>query len=415
MNSSVWWPTMTADAPPPAVAPQNHATDHANSGNGDVEKVDCVVIGAGVVGLACARALALAGREVLILEAEAMFGSGASSRNSEVIHAGLYYPTGSLKARLCVRGRELLYRFCADHGIPHQRCGKLVVATNAQQVPALDALYRQAMANGVCDVRLLDGAQARQREPALACVAALHSPSTGIIDSHALMLALLGEAENAGATLVVNTPVRAAEWRGATIVLDCGDDAPIRLAAQCVINAAGLCAPLLAQRLPRLNPARLPRAHLAKGSYFSLRGRAPFSHLIYPLPEPGGLGVHLTLDLQGRARFGPDVEWLPDPLTTAITPDGLGLDYAVSGARISGFVEAIRRYWPALPDDALAPDYAGVRAKIVGPDEAAADFVIEGPAEHGTPGLVNLLGIESPGLTASLAIAEAVIAALDTR
>jgi L-2-hydroxyglutarate oxidase LhgO len=379
----------------------------------DLEAVDCVVIGAGVVGLACARAMALAGRQVLILEAEAAFGTGASSRNSEVIHAGLYYPPGSLKARLCVRGRHLLYGYCRERGIAHRQCGKLVVATNETQLAALEALHAQALANGVDDVRFIEADAARTMEPALACVAALHSPSTGIVDSHGLMLSLLGDAENAGAMLVLKTPVLGGDHAGERIVLSCGGETPMRLAANTVINASGLFSTLLAGHLPRLQPARLPVTHFAKGSYFSLGGRAPFSRLIYPVPEPGGLGVHLTLDLQGRGRFGPNVEWLDDP-TGEVSPQpaAVTLDYAVNPMRTQDFESEIRRYWPSLPSDSLAPDYAGIRAKIAGPGEQAADFVIEDAHTHGTAGLINLLGIESPGLTASLAIAEEVVTRL---
>lgn len=379
----------------------------------ETETVDCVVIGAGVVGLACARAMALAGHQVLILEAAGAFGTGASSRNSEVIHAGLYYPAGSLKAQLCVRGRHLLYEYCRERGIAHRQCGKLVVATGEAQRAALEDIHAQALANGVDDVRLIEAAKARSMEPALACVAALHSPSTGIVDSHGLMLNLLGDAENAGAMLVLQTPVTGADHAGGRIVLHCGGDTPMRLAATTVINAAGLFSTLLAAHLPRLQSVVLPSPHFAKGNYFSLNGRSPFSHLIYPVPEPGGLGVHLTLDLQGRGRFGPDVEWLDDPASDASPqPVGVPLDYVVNPARMKDFETEIRRYWPDLPTDALSPDYAGIRTKIVGPGEPAADFVIEDETLHGTPGLVNLLGIESPGLTASLAIAEVVAARL---
>ncbi len=381
--------------------------------NTELETVDCVVVGAGVVGLACARAMALAGRQVLILEAANAFGTGASSRNSEVIHAGLYYPAGSLKARLCVRGRHLLYAYSRERGIAHRQCGKLVVATSAAQLAALDGIHAQALANGVDDVRLIGACEARSMEPALACFAALLSPSTGIIDSHGLMLSLLGDAENAGAMLVLQTPVVSADHANGRIVLGCGGDAPMRLAATTVINAAGLFSTLLAARLPRLQSAALPSSHFAKGNYFSFSGRSPFSHLIYPVPGPGGLGVHLTLDLQGRGRFGPDVEWLDDPSGDASPqPGGVPLEYVVNPARMKDFEAEIRRYWPDLPPNALAPDYAGIRAKIAGPGEPAADFVVEDESIHGTPGLVNLLGIESPGLTSALAIAEVVAARL---
>ncbi len=369
-----------------------------------MERVDCVVIGAGVVGLACARALALAGREVLVLEAERAFGQGISSRNSEVIHAGLYYPPESLKARLCVRGRDQLYAYCAQRHVPHRRCGKLVVATAPAQLAELDTIAARAAAAGVTDLRRLDAAEARAREPRLACVAALHSPSTGIVDSHALMLALLGDAENAGATLVLETRVVRGEVHADGLVLETGGAMPMRLAARTVVNAAGLAAPWLAARITGRPAQSLPRSHFAKGSYFSLQGASPFSTLIYPVPEPGGLGVHLTLDLQGRARFGPDVEWLDE------TDELPGADrYRVDPARADAFYAEVRRYWPELPDDALQPDYAGIRPKISGPGEPAADFRIDGPREHGMGGLVDLFGIESPGLTACLAIADEVL------
>ncbi|HRP73994.1 MAG TPA: NAD(P)/FAD-dependent oxidoreductase [Rhodocyclaceae bacterium] len=373
------------------------ATDH----------LDCVVIGAGVVGLACARALAATGRAVLILEAENRFGSGASSRNSEVIHAGLYYRPGSLKASLCVRGRTLLYEYCQERHIPYRRCGKLLVATKTAQLDALDDLGTTARANGVDDLRLIDAAEAIALEPALNCVAALHSPSTGIVDSHALMLSLLADAEADGAVLVLSTPVIAGAAEAGSIMLETGGAEPMRISARTVVNAAGLAAPAIAARLHGLDRAHVPEAYYAKGSYFSLRGKAPFTHLIYPVPEPGGLGVHLTLDLQGRARFGPDVEWL--------TPQnkGTGLphpsSYRVDPARAAGFATAIRDYWPKIPPDALDPDYAGIRAKISAPTEAAADFRIDGTERHGIPRLVNLFGIESPGLTSCLAIAERVV------
>lgn len=380
-----------------------------------METVDCVVIGAGVVGLACARALALQGREVLILEATDRFGSGTSSRNSEVIHAGLYYPAGSLKATLCVRGRDLLYDYCEQRHIAHRRCGKLVVATAEAQRAQLDTIARSARANGVNDLVLLDRAAVREREPELACVAALHSPSTGIIDTHGLMLALLGDAEQRGATLVVETPVVGGEITPDGIVVDTGGAAAMRLLARAVINATGLAAPLLARHLHGLAPQHVPPARFAKGSYFSLRGKAPFSHLVYPVPEAAGLGVHLTLDLQGRARFGPDVEWV-QPATWGAAeglPDAAA--YRVDPARAALFRDAIRRYWPALPNDALDPDYAGIRPKIGDVDAPSADFRIDGPARHGVPGLVNLFGIESPGLTACLAIAEVVARELPGR
>ena len=370
-----------------------------------MDSVDTVVIGAGVVGLAVARALAQAGREVVILEAENAFGTVTSARNSEVIHAGLYYPTGSLRATLCVRGKQLLYAHCASHGVPHRRCGKLIVATDAAELPALARLQATASANGVADLQALSAAQARALEPALACVGALLSPSTGIIDSHALMLSLLGDAERAGAMLALCAPVRGARVTPQGIELAVGSaDATqpeTRLLARQVVNSAGLKAPALARLIDGLPPATIPQDHLAKGCYFTLTGRAPFSHLVYPAPgQSGHLGVHLTLDLGGQARFGPSFKWVD------------AVDYSVDAADALGFEAEVRRYWPGLPDGALQPGYAGLRPKISGPGQPAADFRIDGPALHGVPGLVNLFGIESPGLTASLAIAQAVRSAL---
>ncbi len=359
------------------------------------ENVDCVVIGAGVVGLAVARALALAGREVLVLEACNAIGTQTSSRNSEVIHAGMYYPTGSLKAQLCVRGKALLYAYCAERGIGHQRCGKFIVATAPAQLPQLQALQDRAIANGVHDLVWLDAAQAQATEPALRCVAALFSPSTGIVDSHGLMLSLLGDVEHLGGVLALNSPIALAEYIDGAIELVAADGT--RLMAKTVVNAAGLQAPALAARFAGLDPCHVPHAYFAKGSYFTLAGRAPFSRLIYPVPEAAGLGVHLTLDLGGQARFGPDVQWVDSPDNTA-----------VEAARGDAFYAEVRKYWPALPDGALVPAYAGIRPKISGPGEVARDFCIQGPKDHGVPGLVNLFGIESPGLTSCLAIGERV-------
>ena len=369
----------------------------------NVEAVDAVVIGAGVVGLAVARALALAGREVMLLEAADAFGTGTSARNSEVIHAGIYYPAGSLKARLCVQGKEQLYAYCAERGVAHQRCGKLIVATSAAQVDELRAIQQRAAANGVDDLRLLTQAEALALEPALACQAALLSPSTGIVDSHGLMLSLLGDAENAGAMLAVNSAVKslaaqAGQAQSAIKIEVGGEGGGTVLLARTVVNAAGLHAPALAARTQGLDARHVPSAYYAKGNYFTLAGRAPFSHLIYPVPEPGGLGVHLTLDLGGQAKFGPDVQWVDSP----DAPDA----YLVDPRRGDGFYAEVRRYWPALPDGALQAGYAGIRPKISGPGQPAADFVIQGPAEHGIAGLVNLFGIESPGLTSCLAIGD---------
>ncbi|MFA7270227.1 MAG: NAD(P)/FAD-dependent oxidoreductase [Sterolibacterium sp.] len=363
-----------------------------------MEKIDCAVIGAGVIGLAVARCLAQAGREVLILEAEAAFGSGISARNSEVIHAGIHYPPGSLKARLCVAGRDRLYAYCAERGIAHRRCGKLLVAADAGQVGQLDAIVAHARRNGVNDLARLTAGAARQMEPALACLAALYSPSTGIVDSHALMLALLGDAEQGGAVLAANSPVLGGEITADGILLETGGVEPMRLLAKRVFNCAGLGAQGLARNLRGLPPQSVPPLSYAKGNYYALTGRAPFSHLVYPLPEAAGLGVHLTLDLAGQARFGPDVEWVDR------------IDYRVDPCRAEAFYAAIRRYWPALPDAALVPAYAGIRPKPHAPGAASCDFIVQGKQAHGVAGVVCLYGIESPGLTASLALAEHAVA-----
>ena len=361
------------------------------------ERVDGVVIGAGVVGLAVARALARSGRTVLVLEGADTFGTGISARSSEVVHAGLYYPPGSAKAQLCVEGRGLLYEYCAAHGVEHRRCGTLVIATDPAQCAALRAIEAVARANGVGDLLWLESAEAQAMEPALRCAAALFSPSTGIVDSHGLMLSLLGDIERAGGALVCRTPVIAGARDAGRMVLEAGSASQaMRLAADVVINCAGLSAQNVAHRLGVASD-RIPPAHFAKGNYFNLHGASPFAHLVYPLPEPGGLGVHLTLDLAGRARFGPDVEWFERP------------DYTVDSRRVEPFYVAIRRYWPTLPDGSLHPAYAGIRPKLVGPGEPAADFLIHGPRHHGVPGLICLYGIESPGLTAALAIARAVV------
>ena len=371
-----------------------------------MDRVDCAVVGAGVVGLAVARALALAGHEVVLIEQATAIGTGVSSRNSEVIHAGLYYATGSLRARLCVRGRELLYRYCEERGVAHRRCGKLVVATAAAEVPQLHRIAAQATANGLggADALVwLTSAQAQAMEPALHCVAALWSPATGIVDSHGLMLALLGDAERAGAVLALASPWVAARRHGATWVLRSAGSEPFEMAARWVVNCAGLQAQAVAASMHGFPAAAIPPLHLAKGHYFSLAARSPFSHLIYPTPVDGGLGVHLTLDLAGQAKFGPDVQWLADaePAT---------LDYGVDPRRAAAFEAAVRRYWPGLPAGALQPAYTGVRPKLSGPGAPTVDFRIDGPAQHGQAGVVQLFGIESPGLTASLAIAEQVAA-----
>ncbi|HLX81068.1 MAG TPA: NAD(P)/FAD-dependent oxidoreductase [Burkholderiales bacterium] len=362
-----------------------------------MDKVESVVVGAGIVGLAVARALALSGREVVILEAEDAIGTHTSSRNSEVIHAGIYYPKGSLKARACVEGRKRLYAYCEEHGVPYRRAGKLIVATSREQIPELQAIRQKAHGNGVADVVEIPAAEAMRMEPALHCVAALHSPSTGIIDSHALMLAYLGDAEAAGAMLGLRSPLTK------VLVADSGFEIHsegTRIRSKVLVNSAGFRAPSIARLMEGFPAHKIPPEYYAKGNYYSLSSRPPFSRLIYPVPEPGGLGVHVTLDLAGQARFGPDVEWVEK------------IDYEVDPRRAERFYAAIRRYWPALPDGALAPGYAGIRPKISGPKEPAADFLIQGPAEHGIAGLVNLFGIESPGLTASLALADDVEAIL---
>jgi L-2-hydroxyglutarate oxidase LhgO len=363
-----------------------------------MDKTDCIVIGAGVVGLAVARRLAQAGREVMVLEAHPAIGMETSSRNSEVIHAGLYYPGGSLKASLCVSGREALYAYCAERGIAHQRCGKLVVATSDAQHGKLAAIAAQAAANGCAEVSMIGAADAQAMEPALRCTAALHSPMTGIIDSHGYMLSMQGDAERDGAVFAFNTRVLSGTADDEGIVLQVGDEAdPYLLHARTVVNCAGLWASHIAARIGGLDAASIPRTWFAKGNYYSLAGRAPFSRLVYPVPEPGGLGVHLTLDLGGQARFGPDVEWL----------EGEQVDYLVDPARADRFYAEIRAYWPDLPDHALQAAYAGIRPKISPPGAPAADFLF---ASHGSRHYLGLYGIESPGLTASLAIADHVLA-----
>jgi L-2-hydroxyglutarate oxidase LhgO len=359
-----------------------------------MDRVDCVVVGAGVVGLAIARKLALAGREVIVLEAAEGIGTITSSRNSEVIHAGIYYKAGSWMARMCVSGKHALYAYCRERGIPYRNCGKLIVATSPKETEKLQSIRAHAEANGVLDMQTLSGDAARALEPALNCDAALLSPSTGIIDSHSYMLSLRGDSEAAGAFYAFHTPLLAARATGGRFELDAGGATPMSIECGLLVNAAGLGAPAVARSIDGMPIELIPRAYLAKGNYFSCSARAPFSHLIYPVPEPGGLGVHLTLDLAGQARFGPDVEWVDT------------IDYAVDPARSERFYPAIRRYWPTLPDGALMPSYSGIRPKIVPPAVASQDFLIQGPKEHGVDGLINLFGIESPGLTSSLAIAD---------
>ena len=377
-----------------------------------MEQVDTVVIGAGVVGLAVARALALSGREVMVIEKEVAVGQGVSSRNSEVVHGGLYYPTGSLKAKLCVRGKELLYAYCAERGLPYQQCGKLIVATDASQMEKLAKIEAQAAANGV-PVQRLSSAQAKAIEPELECLAALRSPTTGIVSAHDLMTALQGDLENAGGMVALATQVESVRFfKGnqalsgvfiAQSAMESGANAEqIELGFHHLINTTGLYAPLLARRFEGLQSEHIPPAHFAKGNYYSLAGKAPFKHLIYPIPEAAGLGVHLTLDLGGQAKFGPDVQWLEG----INSPDDI--DYSVDPRRADGFYAEVRKYWPGLRDGQLTPSYSGVRPKITAPHEAAADFVIQGQATHGVRGLVNLFGIESPGLTSCMAIGEEV-------
>ncbi len=358
-------------------------------------QVQAVVIGAGAVGLACARALALAGKEVIILERNTDFGLETSARNSEVIHAGIYYPPGSLKAKMCVQGRQRLYAFCQSHGVEHSRCGKLIVATSERQLSELKNIQARALANGVDDLELLTASQAVALEPSLHAMGALLSPSTGIINGRAYMLALLGEAELHGASLALNSRVQSMQSTATGLQLSvlC-DGVEETLLADLVVNAAGHQAIALANTCDAVAAEKIPRAYLAKGNYFSLAGRSPFSRLIYPVPEPGGLGVHLTLDLGLQARFGPDVEWVQTE------------DYSVNPQRAEVFYAAIRKYWPDLKDDALQPAYAGIRPKTVPQGSPDADFQVQGPDEHGVAGLVNFYGIESPGLTSSLALAD---------
>jgi L-2-hydroxyglutarate oxidase LhgO len=377
-----------------------------------MERVDAVVIGAGVVGLAVGRALAASGLETIVLERADAFGTVTSARNSEVIHAGLYYPSGSLKAQLCVSGRDRLYAYCAEKSIAHRRCGKLLVAGGEAQRDKLKQIHAQGLRNGVGDLKWLDAPQLQALEPELRAEAALWSPSTGIVDSHALMLALLGDLEAAGGVIALRSPLEAmtADPGGEGHTLHIGGAAPMTLAARFVVNAAGLWACDVARRIAGLAPEHVPRARYAKGNYFSLSAKAPFQHLIYPVPEAGGLGVHLTLDLAGQARFGPDVQWI-----APATPDEI--DYRVDPARGAAFDAAIRSYWPGLPAHALQPAYSGVRPKLDASDGSGeiVDFVLQGPQTHGIAGLVNLYGIESPGLTACLALADSVVGALLSR
>lgn len=365
-----------------------------------MDEVECVVVGAGVVGLAVARSLALAGREVLVLDAAEGIGTETSSRNSEVIHAGIYYKAGSLMAKTCVAGKKKLYAYCAERGVPHSNCGKLIVATSAAEAEQLEGIRQRAAVNGVHDLRFISGEEARAIEPTLSCTAALVSPSTGIIDSHAYMLALQGDAENAGAIFAFHAPLERVAVTNAGFALEIGGAEPMQLHCRLLVNSAGLHAPALARRIAGLPEQHVPPAFYAKGNYFTLAMKSPFSRLIYPVPVPGGLGTHLTIDLGGQARFGPDVEWIDS------------IDYTVDAKRGDSFYESIRRWWPDLPDGVLAPGYSGIRPKTVPKGAPAQDFVIQGSAVHGVPGLVNLFGIESPGLTASLALADEVMAVI---
>jgi L-2-hydroxyglutarate oxidase LhgO len=367
-----------------------------------MEQVDCVVVGAGVVGLAVAREMALQGRETILLERENAFGTISSARNSEVIHAGIYYPKDSLKAQLCVEGNRLLYEYCRSHQVGTQAYGKLIVAADQSQMDDLQAILYKAQNNGVPEIKLISGEEARTLEPNLQCVAAILSSTTGIVDSHGYMLSLLGGFEDAGGMIAYQSPLLKATPIGSNgeggFALEIGGPDGMQLQTKLLINCAGLSAPAVAQTIEGLHASQIPKAYFAKGNYFSLAGKSPFSHLIYPIPEPGGLGVHLTLDMGGQAKFGPDVEWLDIEAEEQI-------DYSVNPKRGEGFYEAVRRYWPGLKEGALQPDYSGVRAKIVPSNAPAGDFCFNGPTQHGLQGLYNLYGFESPGLTSSLAIA----------
>jgi len=358
------------------------------------DTVDTIVIGAGVVGLAIARTMAMAGREVIVLESEDAIGTGISARNSEVIHAGIYYPEGSLKGKLCRPGRDALYDYCASHGIPHKRLGKLIVATSENEIAALDALLAKAEANGVEDLERLSAEDAKALEPQLACFGAIASPSTGILDSHAYMLALQGDAEAHGGVVALNSPFAGGEISGGEITVRTGGTETMQLRCRQFINAAGLGANAVANGMDGFDTETVPPLFYAKGNYFTLSGKSPFSRMIYPVPLEAGLGTHSTLDMAGQTKFGPDVEWVEAP------------DYTVDSGRSEKFTTAIRRYWPGLPDGALQPGYVGIRPKLVAQGVARGDWVIHGPETHGAEGVVNLYGIESPGLTSSLAIAD---------
>jgi L-2-hydroxyglutarate oxidase LhgO len=371
-----------------------------------MEQVDCVVVGAGVVGLAVAREMALQGRETILLERESAFGTISSARNSEVIHAGIYYPKGSLKAKLCVEGNRLLYDYCRSHQVATQPYGKLIVAADETQIDDLQAILYKAQNNGVPEIKMISGNEALALEPKLRCVAAILSATTGIVDSHSYMLSLLGGFEDAGGMVAYQSPLISVKPVGKNaeggyeLLVGAADGADsMRIQTKLLINCAGMSAPAVAHKIEGLEQEQIPKAYFAKGNYFSLSGKSPFTHLIYPIPEPGGLGVHLTLDMAGQAKFGPDVEWLDIDAEEQI-------DYTVNPKRGEGFYEAVRRYWPDLKDGSLQPDYSGVRAKIVPANTPAGDFCFSSPQDHGLHGLYNLYGFESPGLTSSLAIAK---------
>ena len=349
-----------------------------------------------MVGIAIARALAMSGREVIVVDAAEGIGTQTSARNSEVVHAGIYYPQGSLMARLCVQGRRKLYAYCAERAVPVRNCGKLIVATSQQESERLPAILARAQANDVEGMRLLTAAEARALEPELACTSALLSSTTGIVDSHAYMLALQGDAESHRATFVFHSPVQSGQVNNGGVEIIVGGEAPMALQCRLLVNSAGLQAPVLARAIHGLASRFVPTAYYAKGNYFMLQGRSPFSRLIYPVPVPGGLGVHLTLDMGGQTKFGPDVQWID------------AIDYAVDPARGAAFYAAVRRYWPGLGDGALVPGYSGIRPKIAPAGDPSHDFVVQGQDIHGVPGLINLFGIESPGLTAAIALGDLV-------
>jgi len=361
-----------------------------------------LVVGAGVVGLAIARAAARKGHEVIVAEATHGIGNGVSSRNSEVIHGGMYYPASSLRAFHCPRGRRMLYEFCATYGVPHRKCGKFIVATEDAEISKMEAILKLGIENGVENFEMIDGAAARAAEPELNCVAALHSPETGIIDSHQLMVALQGDLEDRGGVIAFGTKIERITRNQAGWMIHYSGDSAGELSVDAVINSAGIGAQRLARKTETYPEARVPKQYLARGNYFGYARKPVFSRLIYPAPRiDGGLGTHVTLDLAGRMRFGPDVEWIDEE------------NYNVNPARVESFYASIRRYWPKLPDNSLQPDYAGIRPKLTGPGEPAADFMIEGPKQHGQAGLVHLFGIESPGLTSSLSLADEVVSDLD--